>query len=74
MTLRAHVKKGRLMLDEPTTRPEGSEVELVPMDEIDELDPAERARLHGFLADSIRKHVPGTGVPAATVLDRVRNR
>jgi hypothetical protein len=44
------------------------------MDDIDELDPEERARLYGFLADSIRKHVPGKGVPAATVLDRVRNR
>lgn len=35
MTLRAHVKNGRLVLDEPTTLPEGAEVELVPMDEID---------------------------------------
>ena len=52
------------MLDEPSTLPEGTEVELIPADDIDELDPAERARLHGFLADSIRKHVPGSGVPA----------
>jgi hypothetical protein len=74
MTLRARVKDGHLVLDEPTDLPEGTEVELVAMDDIDELDPADRARLHGFLADSIRKHVPGTGVPAAAVLERVRGR
>ena len=74
MTLRAHVKNGRLVLDEPTDLPDGADVELVPMQEIDELDPAERARLYGFLADSIRKHVPGSGVPAAQVIERVRGR
>jgi hypothetical protein len=74
MTLRARVRNGRLMLDEPTELPEGAEVELIPMDDIDDLDPAERARLHGFLADSIRQHVPGTGVPADVVIGRVRGR
>jgi hypothetical protein len=74
MTLRARVKNGRLVLDEPTQLPEGAEVELVPMDDIDDLDPAERARLHGFLAESIRRHVPGTGVSADDVLERVRGR
>ena len=72
--LRARVKGGRLVLDEPSTLPEGTEVDLIPADDIDELDPAERARLHGFLADSIRKHVPSTGVPADEVLARLRAR
>jgi len=72
MTLRARVRNGRLTLDEPTELPEGAEVELVPMDDIDELSPEERARLHGFLADSIRRHVPGTGVPADAVITRLR--
>ncbi len=71
-TLRARVRGGRLVLDEPSSLPEGTEVELVPADDIDELEPAERARLHGFLAESIRKHVPGTGVPADEVLARLR--
>ena len=70
--LRARVKGGRLVLDEPSSLPEGTEVELIPADDVDELDPAERARLHGFLAESIRKHVPGTGVPADEVLARLR--
>ncbi len=46
--------------DEPTNLPEGTEVELLAADEMDELDPAERAKLYGFLAESIRPHVPGT--------------
>ena len=72
--LRARVKGGRLVLDEPSSLPEGTEIDLIPADDIDDLDPAERARLHGFLADSIRKHVPGTGVPADEVLARLRAR
>lgn len=72
--LRARVKGGRLVLDEPSTLPEGTEVDLIPADDIDELEPAERARLHGFLAESIRTHVPGAGVPADEVLARIRAR
>ncbi|HEY1694688.1 MAG TPA: hypothetical protein VGG39_21100 [Polyangiaceae bacterium] len=60
------------MLDEPTGLPDGAEVELVPLDDLDDLSPEEHARLHGFLAESIRKHVPGSGVAAETVLERVR--
>jgi hypothetical protein len=73
-SLRARVRGGRLVLDEPSSLPEGTEVELIPADDIDELEPEERARLHGFLAESIRKHVPGTGVSADEVLARIRAR
>jgi len=31
--LKAHVKNGRLVLDEPTDLPEGEEIELVPLDD-----------------------------------------
>lgn len=72
--LRARVRGGRLVLDEPSSLPEGTEVELIPAEDIDELNPEERARLHGFLAESIQKHVPGTGVPADEVLVRIRAR
>ncbi len=41
--LKAHVHNGRLLLDEPTDLPEGTEVELMPVD--DDFDPEERARL-----------------------------
>jgi hypothetical protein len=42
--LKAHVKNGKLVLDDPSTDlPEGSEVELLLVDR--EFDPEERARL-----------------------------
>jgi len=42
--LKARVKNGQLILDDPSTDlPEGTEVELMLVD--DEFDPAERARL-----------------------------
>ena len=73
-TVRARVKNGRLLLDEPTDLPEGTEIELLSVDDVDELDPEERAKLYGFLAESIRTHVPGTGTPAAVVLAELRSR
>ena len=33
LPLKAHVKNGRLVLDEPTDRPEGEEIELIPLEE-----------------------------------------
>lgn len=72
--LRARVKNGRLVLDEPTEPPEGAEVELVPVDDIDELGPEDRARLDGFLAVSIRNHTPGTGTSAEAMLAELRHR
>ena len=41
--LKAHVRGGRLVLDEPTELPEGAEVELTVVE--DDFDPEERARL-----------------------------
>ncbi len=46
--LKARVHGGRLVLDEPTSLPEGSEVMLAPVDG-DDLDDAERARLHAAI-------------------------
>jgi hypothetical protein len=36
--------------------------------------PEERAKLYGFLAESIRSHVPGTGTPAEVLLAELRSR
>ena len=47
LPLRARVTNGRLILDEPTTLPEGTEVELALVE--DDLDEADRARLHDEL-------------------------
>jgi hypothetical protein len=47
--LRARVEKGRLVLDEPTTLPEGTVVDLVAADEDDDLTDDERQALHEAL-------------------------
>jgi len=73
-TVRARVKNGRLVVDEPTTLPEGTEVDLLPMEDVDDLDAEERAELYGFLTESIRTHVPGTGTPASALLAELRDR
>lgn len=49
--LKAHVHNGRLVLDEPTDLPEGSEVEIVLV--VDDLEPAERARVVQSVEDGI---------------------
>ena len=49
LTLRARVRGGRLVLDEPIDLPEGSEVDLVLAEEQDDLDDGDRARLHAAL-------------------------
>ncbi|MEO7113331.1 MAG: hypothetical protein ABI183_23025 [Polyangiaceae bacterium] len=50
--LKAHVHKGRLVLDEPTDLPEGEIVYLQPVDS-DELDDDGRRQLHEALHQSI---------------------
>jgi hypothetical protein len=50
MTVRARVTNGRLLVDEPTTLPEGTEIDLVSLD--DDLDDEDRARLHAALEAS----------------------
>jgi hypothetical protein len=75
--LKAHVRAGRLVLDEPTDLPEGAEVELVPLDEVlasggDYLDDEERERLHESLRESIRQMKAGQTVDAATALSELR--
>jgi predicted transcriptional regulator len=49
--LKAHVKQGHLVVDEPTTMPEGTEAELVLVAG-DDLDDAERAALHASIEES----------------------
>jgi hypothetical protein len=48
--LRARVEKGRLLLDEPTTLPEGTVVDVVTDDEGDDLTDDERRALHDALS------------------------
>ena len=67
MTLKARVKAGRLIVDEPTDLPEGTEVELLPLDPGDWLDDADRAALHKALLDSEEDVKAGRLIDADTV-------
>jgi hypothetical protein len=72
--LRARVEKGRLVLDEPTTLPEGTVIELVADDEGDDLMDDERRMLHEALSSSCRSAEAGRLRPASEILDELRQR
>lgn len=61
--LKAHVKGGRLVVDDPVDLPEGTEVELTILEDAD-FDPDERARLHGALDAGIAEARSGDHVDA----------
>ena len=74
MTLKARVKAGRLIVDEPTDLPEGTEIELLPLDPGDWLDDEDRAALHRALRDSDQDVKAGRLVDADTILRELRSR
>jgi hypothetical protein len=74
MTLKGHVKSGRLIVDEPTDLPEGTEVELLPLDPGDWLSDADRAALHAALVESDQDMKAGRLVDAETILRELRSR
>lgn len=72
MTLKARVHSGRFVVDEPTELPEGTEVDLLPLDPGDWLDADDRAALHRALAASQRDIEEGRLVEAEEVLRDLR--
>jgi hypothetical protein len=72
MTLKARVRGGRLVIDEPTDLPEGTELELLPLDPGDWLDEADRAALHEALRQSESDVEAGRLVTAEDVLRELR--
>lgn len=75
--LRARVRNGRLVLDEPTDLPEGEEVELVRADADDDdteddLSDAERKRLDESIAISFEQAESGQLIDADEVLAKLR--
>jgi hypothetical protein len=75
--LRAHVKNGRLVLDEPTELPEGEVIELVPIDDVlerggDYLDEEERAELHKAIREGIDQMKAGNLIDADKALAELR--
>lgn len=70
LPLRARVTHGRLVLDEPTTLPEGTEVELALVE--DNLDDADRARLDEALDAADEELRAGKGSPAERLIAALR--
>jgi hypothetical protein len=72
LKLKAQVHQGRLKLDEPYDAPEGTEVDLAIVDDGDDLDEDERARLHTAIARGHEEAQRGEVVPADEVLAKLR--
>ena len=71
---RARVENGRLILDAPTTLPDGTVIDLVADDEGDDLTEEERRALHLALSASSKSVEAGVVRPASTILDELRQR
>ena len=74
MTIKGRVHAGRLVVDEPTSLPEGTEVELLPLDPGDWLDDADRAALHAALAQSAADVAAGRLIDASEIVKGLRTR
>jgi hypothetical protein len=72
--LRARVQNGRLVLDEPTTLPEGTVVQLVVDDEGDDLSDEERRALHDALSASWQSAEAGRLRSASAILNELCQR
>ena len=70
--IRAIVRNGRLLVDEPTALPEGTVLRLVLDDEGDNLDDAERALLHAAIREGLAEADAGQLVDADELLARLR--
>jgi hypothetical protein len=74
MAIRAKVQSGRIIIDEPTSLPDGMTLNLVVDDEGDDLGPEERAALHAHLEASWRSAEAGRVRPASELLAELRAR
>lgn len=72
--LRARVEKGRLIVDEPTTLPEGTVIDLVADDEGDNLTDEERRALHAALSKAWASAEAGRVRPALDIFDELWQR
>lgn len=73
MILRARVHDGHFVVEEPTDLPEGTEVDLLPLDPGDWLDDADRAALHQALLESGADIVAERLIDAAEILKEIRS-
>ena len=73
-TIRARVRNGRLIVDEPTSLPEGTELDLVVDDAGDGLDEVERAALDAAITRAWASVQAGEGRAPADVLAHLTDR
>lgn len=72
--IRARVKNGKLIVEEPTLLPEGTVLDLVIDDEGDDLSDEERAALHAAIDRAWRSADEGRLFPADQVIRELRDR
>ena len=70
--LKAQVRNGRLVIDEPTDLPDGAELDVIVIG--DELSAEERAALHASLDRALDDSEAGRGMDAAEYLKQYRAR
>ena len=74
MGLRARVQNGRLILDEPTSLPDGTMLDLVLDDEGDDLTLNERKALDDAISKAWTSAKKGSLRPAQSLIDELRAR
>jgi hypothetical protein len=73
LTLRAHVANGRIVVDEGVDLPEGTEVQIAVVQDGDQLDDEDRARLHAAIEEAQDQLDRGEGVAAEQFLAELRS-
>lgn len=68
--LKARVRAGRLIVDEPTDLPDGTELELVVADDL-QLSERDREEIDGLIAQGLADVRAGRTVPAEDVIREV---
>ena len=76
LSMKANVRNGRIVLDEPTELPDGAVVDLVAVggQALEDLDDDDRQALHAALEEGIAEDEAGDTVDADEVLARLRAR
>lgn len=70
--IRAHVENGRIVVDEPTDLPDGTEMYLLPIQDADELNDEERAALHAAIEEGEKELDAGHVVTEEELWTRLR--
>jgi hypothetical protein len=69
---KARVRNGRIVVDEPTDLPEGTEVYLLPIPDSDDLNAEERSALHAAIEEAEKELDAGQVVSEAELWARLR--